>query len=165
MLTPPSKKLMDTANKTSEDQNVVIRDLKHLLQLINDGKDGYQHAAEITKTPALHQLFLKFEAERKAFANELKEHIAFHGGHAGNEDGGILGGLHRTWITIKEAITGHDDAELLEAIAKGEQAAIKKFDTCIMDFKDHADHLKLLIRQRDGIRKALAEIEALKNKV
>ena len=153
---------MEHSHESSEDPKVVIHDLKHLYQLITDGEEGYHHAAETTKTPELHKLFLELEAERKVFATELKEHIAFHGGKV--DDGGLLGDLHRTWITIKDAITGKDDVALLEGIAKGEQAAIAKFDECIADYKDHADHLKLLIKQRDGIKTALNGIEALRNK-
>ncbi|WP_413670161.1 PA2169 family four-helix-bundle protein [Mucilaginibacter sp. Mucisp86] len=155
---------MENLTESSENPKVVIRDLTELLHLVYDGKEGYQHAAETTKTPALHMLFLKLAHEREAYANELKEHIAFHGGKAHDQEGGVLGGLHRTWITIKDALTGKSDADLLAAIVTGEQAAIAKFDECIADHKDHADHLKLLVRQRDGIWAALGEIEVLKDK-
>ena len=155
---------MENLNKSTENPKVVIRDLTDLLHLVYDSKEGYQHAAETTKTPELHKFFLTFVHEREVYANELKEHIAFHGGKAHDEEGGVLGGLHRTWITIKDALTGKGDAALLAAIITGEQAAIAKFDECIADHRDHADHLKLLVKQRDGIWTALGEIEVLKDK-
>jgi uncharacterized protein (TIGR02284 family) len=137
----------------------VVSDLNNLVELVNDGKEGYQHAAEKTETPELKALFLKIAGERIVYADELKEHILTHGGEADNEEGGILGGLHRTWISVKETFTGHDDAALLEAIATGEKAAIGKYDEYIADYADHADHLELLTTQRDGIKAALSEIE------
>jgi uncharacterized protein (TIGR02284 family) len=79
--------------KTKEE---VISDLKELLALVNDGREGYQSASEATDNPELKALFAKFSGERIVYAAELKEHIAVHGGEADNEDGGILGGLHRT---------------------------------------------------------------------
>ena len=137
----------------------VIADLKQILQLVNDGKEGYQSAAEATENPELNALFLKLSGERIVYAAELKDHIALHGEEADNEDGGILGGLHRTWLTIKQALSSKEDKAILTAITTGEKAAIEKYDECIADFADHADHLTLLTEQRDGIKAALAEIE------
>ena len=93
------------------------------------------------------------------YAAELKEHIALHGEDAENDNGGILGGLHRTWLTIKQALSSKEDQAILGAITTGERAAIEKYEECIADYADHADHLKLLTEQRDGIKAALAEIE------
>ena len=137
----------------------VISDLKEILQLVNDGKEGYQSAAEATENAELKALFSKLSGERIVYAAELKEHLALHGEEADNEDGGILGGLHRTWLTIKQALSNKEDKAILTAITTGEKAAIEKYDTCIADFADHADHMALLTDQRDGIKTALAEIE------
>ena len=137
----------------------VISDLKEILQLVNDGKEGYQSAAEATENAELKALFSKLSGERIVYAAELKEHLALHGEETDNEDGGILGGLHRTWLTIKQALSNKEDKAILTAITTGEKAAIEKYDTCIADFADHADHMALLTDQRDGIKTALAEIE------
>jgi uncharacterized protein (TIGR02284 family) len=145
--------------KTKEE---IVSDLNNLLQLVNDGKEGYQHAAEKTESPELKAIFLKLSGERIVYAEELKEHIATHGGEADNEAGGVLGGLHRGWITIKEAFTGNDNKALIEAIETGEKAAIAKYDEYIADYLDHADHLELLKSQREGIQTALSEVENLK---
>lgn len=142
--------------KTKEE---VINDLKELLTLVNDGKEGYQSAAEATDNLELKALFTKFSGERIVYAAELKEHIAVHGGTADNEDGGIIGGLHRTWINIKQALSSKEDKAILTAVTDGERAAIAKYDEYIADYVDHADHLKLLTEQRDGIKNALSEVE------
>jgi uncharacterized protein (TIGR02284 family) len=137
----------------------VINDLLEVLQLVNDGKEGYQSAAEATDNSELKALFLKLSGERIVYAAELKEHIALHGEEAKNESGGILGGLHRTWISIKQALSSKEDKAILTAITTGERAAIEEYDACIADFADHADHMTLLTEQRDGIKSALAEVE------
>ncbi len=153
---------MDIQKSSLKTKEEIVSDLKTLLALVNDGKEGYQHAAEITKSPELKTLFLKIEGERIVYASELKEHIAVHNGDAANEDGGILGGLHRAWITIKQTLTGNSNSSIVEAIATGEKAAIDKYDEYIADYVDHADHLSILKEQRDGIQLALSEIEGLK---
>jgi len=137
----------------------VINDLLEVLQLVNDGKEGYQSAAEATDTPELKALFLQLSGERIVYAAELKEHIALHGEEAENQSGGILGGLHRTWLTIKQALSSKEDKAILNAITTGERAAIAKYDELIANENDHADHMVLLKEQQAGIKAALAEIE------
>jgi len=102
---------------------------------------------------------LNFSAQRAAYAQELKAHIAQHGGESDNESGEVLGALHRTWIDIKQVITNRKDASILGAIETGEKAAIEKFDKALEDSSMHADHITLLQKQRTGIREALSEIE------
>ena len=143
-------------------KDAVFSDLKELLELVNDGKEGYYTAAEATESPELKALFSKLSGERIVYAAELKEHIALHGAEADNKSGGILGGLHRTWLSIKGALTSKDNSSLIETIVTGEKAVIAKYDELIADFADHADHMELLTNQREGIQTALAEIESQK---
>ena len=146
--------------KTKEE---VISDLQELLELVNDGKEGYHTASEATELPELKALFAKLSGERIVYAAELKEHIEAHGGTADNERGGILGGLHRTWLSIKEALSSKDNSSLIDTIITGEKAVLAKYDELIADFADHADHMELLKTQREGIHTALAEIETKKD--
>lgn len=142
----------------------IISDLKGLVHIINDGKEGYTSAAEATDNLELKAVFLKYVAERALYENELKAHLAKHGGDSDNEDGGILGAIHRTWIDIKEALTGKSETAILGAIVTGEEAALAKYDSCISDHELHEDHLNLLTTQRNGIAEALKEIEVLQQK-
>ncbi|MGI4022000.1 MAG: ferritin-like domain-containing protein [Janthinobacterium lividum] len=140
----------------------IISDLKGLVTILNDGKEGYTSAAETTDSLELKAVFGKLALERTAYATELKAHIAVHGGDSDNESGGLLGAVHRTWIDIKQAFTGNDNKEILDSIVTGEKSAIEKYDAIIADYTDHADHLTLLTKQRTGIQEDLAKIQALK---
>lgn len=139
--------------------NEIISDLKGLVNIVNDGKEGYESASEATDSIELKGLFLKYSAQRAGYAMELKDHIAKHGGESDNEEGGILGVLHRSWIDIKQALSSKEDVAILSAIETGEKAAIEKFDKALEDYESHADHIELLQRQRTGILEALKEIE------
>ncbi|WP_316825979.1 PA2169 family four-helix-bundle protein [Pedobacter miscanthi] len=145
-----------------ENNNKIIGDLKGLISIVNDGKEGYESAAETTENLELKAVFLKYAAERKAYELELKAHLASHGGESDNSEGGILGSLHRAWIEVKEALSSKEDAAVLGAVETGEKAAIEKYDALLKDPSTHADHIDLLTRQRDGIQGALTEITALK---
>lgn len=142
-----------------ETNKKVIEDLKGLVNIVNDGKEGYLSASEATDSVELRDLFLRLSSQRVGYANELKNHITLHGGVSENEEGGILGVLHRTWIDIKEALSSKEDTAILSAIETGEQAAIEKYDRVLEDFATHADHIGLLQKQRTGILEALKEIE------
>lgn len=144
-----------------ESNKEVISDLKELLSIVNDGKEGYESAAEATDKIELQGVFLKYAAQRAAYADDLKNHIVTHGAEADNESGGVLGVLHRTWIDIKQALSSKEDLAILEAVTTGEKAAIEKYDKYIADYVDHADHIELLRRQRLGVIDALSEIETL----
>jgi uncharacterized protein (TIGR02284 family) len=142
--------------KTNEE---VINDLQELLVLVNDGKEGYQSAAEAAESPDIKAFFSQLSGERIVYAAELKEHIELHGAVAENENGGLLGGIHRAWLNVKQAFTSKDDQAILQAVVTGERAAIAKYDALIADYVDHADHLKLLTEQRDGVAVALSQVE------
>lgn len=142
-----------------ETNNEIISDLKGLVNIVNDGKEGYESASEATDSIELKAVFLKISAQRAAFAIELKNHIAQHGGDSDNEEGGILGALHRTWIDIKQALSSKEDAAILGAIETGEKAALEKYDKVLEDYASHKDHIELLQKQRTGILEALKEIE------
>ncbi|MEJ2880889.1 PA2169 family four-helix-bundle protein [Pedobacter sp. GR22-6] len=148
-----------------EANTALISDLQGLVNILNDGKEGYLYAAQTTQSDELSALFMKYNEQREEYAEELKTHIEAHGGNSENEGGGILGALHRTWIDIKQALSSHEYIAVLETIETGEKAAIEKFDLCIADYANHADHLNLLKRQRAGIAAGLAEIKAARERL
>lgn len=144
--------------KTNEE---IIKDLKELVKIINDGKEGYESAAETVDTGELKTVFYGLSIERATYEADLKSQIATHGGESENESGGLLGAIHRTWIDIKQAFTSNENAAILEAIITGEKAALAKYDDLLAHYTDHAYHYNLLRKQRDGIQEALTKIEIL----
>lgn len=141
-----------------EHNDEVISDFKGLINILNDGKEGYNSASEITEDQELRDLFLNFAVQRGLYADELKAHLLEHGWESENESGGVLGALHRTWIDIKQAFSSKEDSAILSAIETGEEAAIEKFEEAINDPSAHGDHVDLLQRQVTGIREALSQI-------
>ena len=144
-----------------ESNNEIIKDLQGLVNIINDGKEGYESSSEATDSIELKGIFLKYSAQRAAFAQELSDHISAHGGEADDNGGGVMGALHRTWIDIKQALSSREDAAILGAIETGEQAAIEKYDQCIFNYASHEDHIELLKKHRFAIAEALREIQSL----
>lgn len=144
-----------------ENDNKIVSDLKGLISIVNDGKEGYEEAAKNVNSSELKNIFHELSAQRAEYALELKSHITEHGGKSENEDGGVLGALHRTWMDIKQALTGKEEKAILEAIVTGENAALEKYKEVMKDYEDHSDHYTLLTRQKDGIELALQKIKSL----
>ncbi len=144
-----------------KNQNEIINDLKGLISILNDGKEGFKDAVTHVKSEELKATFMEFSNERAAYAEELKAHLLQHGAISDNDEGGVLGALHRSWLSIKEAFSSNEDAAILEAIETGEEAALDKYDAVLEDYQDHADHYSLLKKQRDGIQGDLNKIKAL----
>ncbi|MEO5912489.1 MAG: PA2169 family four-helix-bundle protein [Pelobium sp.] len=144
-----------------KDQKEIIADLKGLINILNDGKEGYKDAVNHVKSEELKSTFIEFSNQRSADAEELKAHILMHGGESDNEDGGVLGALHRTWLGIKEAFASNEDKAILNAIKTGEEAALEKYDDVLKHYENHADHYDLLTKHRAGIQKALNKIKIL----
>jgi len=143
-----------------ETTNEIIDQLQELITIVNDGKEGYQSASNAVEKPALKAEFLKFAAERAMYADELKAHLYKHGVTSSNENGGVLGFLHRTWIDFKKVLSSNDEVAILSAIETGEKVALEHYEKCMAN-TTHEDELYLLKRQRDGILNALKEIEVL----
>ncbi len=144
-----------------ENNKEVTGDLKSLISILNDGKEGYASAAETTDNLELKAVFLEYSAQRGAYQEELKAHLLTHGETSDNDSGGVLGVLHRTWIDIKDALTGKDEASILGAIETGEQSALDKYSKLCSDYATHADHIELLNKQRSGVSEALSKIKSL----
>jgi len=144
-----------------ENNGTIISELKGLVNILNDGKEGYEAASAHTGTIELKGVFLKYSAQRAGYAMALKEHIQQHGGGSENEKGGLLGALHRGWMEIRQALSSSEDLAILSSVATGEQEALDKYDQLLVDPFTHADHLDLLKTQRAGIADALREIQAL----
>ncbi len=142
-----------------ETNREVIEDLKGLVNILNDGKEGYISATEVANSAELKSMFLELADQRAGYAEELKSHILQHGGESENEEGGVLGALHRTWIDIKQALSSKEDEAILGAIETGEKAAIEKYDEVLEERGMHADHIGMLQKHRTGILEALKRIE------
>lgn len=137
----------------------LISDLRGVIIVLNDGREGYLSATKGVNSVELKNLFFQLAAQREVFAAELQNHIRTHVDHNEHEQGEVLGALHRTWMDIKQSLSSREDDAILSAIETGEKAAIEKFDEVLDQSDLHADHLALLQKQRTGILESLKRIE------
>lgn len=139
----------------------IIIDLKDLVQVINDGKEGYKVAADATDDLFLKNLFTQKIEERTIFEQELKSYILSLGEVAENEKGGLMGIIQRTWLEVKDALNARDHAAILAAVKAGEQSALVKYDQYLAESEEIEAHVPILLHQRAAVLNALKEVEEL----
>ena len=115
-----------------ESNKFIVDNLSHLLNIARDGDKGYEKAAENAKDADLKTIFQRYASQRKEYAGELQDLIRSMGGEA-TQDGDVAGALHRTWLDIKESLSGHDRHTLLTSCESGEQAAKEAYTTFFAD--------------------------------
>lgn len=146
--------------KTTHDK--IISDLKHLLAICNDGKEGYKKAVEELDSDELKTLMTMYSIQRAEFEMQLEKAIHQLGEDADNDKGGPVGMLHRVWMDIKTAFTKNDDLAILKACETGEEAAIKAYDEVLQNPDLSPETVTVVASQRTGIYDCLGNIRNLK---
>jgi hypothetical protein len=121
-----------------EHHNGIVSDLKELINILSNGKEGYKSAIEITKDQELKALLLKLAVQQELYAEELKAHLEQHYVESDHESDGVLGALRRIWIDIRQ---------------------VKKREAAIGDASFYANPVELLQKQVTGLQKALSQIQ------
>ncbi len=99
-----------------------IDELNHLVRVNRDAEAGFGAAAENVKNSELETLFTGYAKQHAKFAAELQEEVEHLGGNS--SDAGTLGGaLHRGWMDLKSAVSGHSAAAMLKSCESGEESA------------------------------------------
>ena len=138
----------------------VIDRLNHLIAIANDGKYGYENAAEDVKDATLKQMFMQYSRERSVYAEDLKREVTKMGGSP-DSGGGPLGALHRTWMDIKSTITSGDREAILKTCITGEEAAVKAYTEAVEDENLTGGVKQLVSQQLSGVQFALNSIRSL----
>ncbi|HKP69791.1 MAG TPA: PA2169 family four-helix-bundle protein [Pyrinomonadaceae bacterium] len=111
-----------TYDSTSIDNDDVISCLNGLIETCKDGQEGFKQAAEGVERSDMKSLFYEFSQQRAQFAGELQSMVQSLGGDPENS-GSMAGAIHRGWINIKSAVTGKDEAAILNECERGEDSA------------------------------------------
>jgi uncharacterized protein (TIGR02284 family) len=143
---------MENNNKYTIDK------LNQIISIAEDGKEGYEKAAENVKNASIKNSFLHISDERSAYASQVRQIVLQINGEAEDKGGGAVGTLHRLWIDLKSVLTSGDTDAILNACITGEEAAIKEYKSVLEDDEIPESYKPLIREQLHGIEQALANI-------
>ena len=139
----------------------VVSVLNELIETCKDGQEGFKQAAEGVERSDLKSLFFEFSQQRAHFAGELQS-IVQQLGEKPETSGSTAGALHRGWINIKAAVTGKDEAAVLNECERGEDSAKKTYKDALE--KPFPNNIAETIRnQYDSIKMAHDRVKALRD--
>ena len=136
--------------------------LQKLLGTVRDGETGFQEAAEHAEAASLKTLFQGRASQRAKLATELETKISELGGQP-RERGSVGAALHRTWLNVRDAVTGRDDYAVVAEAERGEDVAISNYQDALNEADLPADLRSFVQSQYDQVKSSHDEIRDLKH--
>ena len=135
--------------------------VSELIETSRDGEKGFSKSAEEVEEPQIKSLFLKRAQNCSTAARELEEQLRALGGKI-EEGGSVSGALHRGWVDVKAAVTGHDTAAILAETERGEDYAKKVYGEALEE-ELPADLRQVIERQYQGVISNHNEVRNLRD--
>ena len=147
-----------------ENTTATLETLNDLVKINNDRIEGYEKAIKELENgnEELKQLFTSIIGESHQNKMELGTEIQALG-HDIENTTSTSGSLHRTWLQVKAAFTGHSAKSVLEECEFGEDAIKKAYATALDEEHLPAYIKDMLNEQKLGIDDAHDEIKALRD--
>ncbi|HTH81922.1 MAG TPA: PA2169 family four-helix-bundle protein [Mucilaginibacter sp.] len=147
-----------------ENNKATIETLNDLVQINNDRIAGYENAYKEIQDDELKAIFNNKILESQQFKSTLAEEIEVLGSDVDN-DTSVSGKIHRTWLDVKAAFSGHSNKSVLEECEFGEDAIKKAYQSALNE-----EHLPAYIRdilndQMAILQQSHDEIKALRDSV
>lgn len=148
-------------NSNTIDNDSVISTLNNLIETCKDGQNGFQTAADSVQNSELKSVFYEYAQQRAQFSGELQNIVRNLGGDPENS-GSTTAALHRGWINIKSAVTGQDDASILNECERGEDVAKNAYEEALQESLP-ANVSQTVQQQYAQVKEAHDRIKALRN--
>lgn len=141
------------------DNNDTIKALNYLIGTCIDGENGYREAAEEATSQDLKTQLTQLGQQRATFRGELEQEVLRLGGDP-KESGSAGAALHRTWLNVRDAVTGKGDDAILKESERGERAALDNYEDVLG--RDLPANLKEIVsRQHGEMQRVYGELEGL----
>lgn len=108
--------------------------IEDLLETVENGEKGFKEAAEKLDgngNPTLAAEMRELSQQRLRMSNELKAIAAAEGNPIDVGNGTVAGAMHRTYMAMRDALTGDDPHAVLAAAEQGEDHAKTQFERAL----------------------------------
>ena len=126
--------------------------LNTLIATLIDSVEGYEKSAQHVANQHYARLFKARAAERQQALAQLQKAVAAQGAEA-QDHGSLMAGIHRAFLSLREAALGRDDAAIVAEIEHGEDYLEDKFETAL-------DSDTLDPGPREAVKAAWASVKA-----
>lgn len=144
------------------DTQKTIDDLNFLIAVNADRIEQYQTAKQECHDPRLRRLFQQVALESAGHVAQLTDRIRAGGGEV--EQGTTLSGkLHKLWVDVRAALSGHDASAILEAVRCAEKSTLAAYDRILEDSNHELPEpvVELLERQRRTVVESCQTVDRL----
>ena len=136
--------------------------LKKLLTRLIDSRDGYRDAIEHVSSPDMKMTMQSLLERRERNAEELRSYLA-RAGEQVDDDGSLLASAHRTFMGLRDAVTGSSEQDVLAEVVRGEKTLLDAYDDALAEAGGNDPQYAFLAEQHRSLKAAIAELEARKD--
>lgn len=136
--------------------------LNTLIATTLDSVDGYRKAAEDADSSRFTDVFARRANEREAVVRDLQAKVQELGGNP-EDDGSVLAAAHRTFLSIKDAITGKDDQAIINEVERGEDYIKGKYELALQEMDLSVPVKQVIQTAFQSVRAGHDEMSALKH--
>ena len=144
------------------DGNNNVGTLETLTTTLIDSVNGYRDAAENAEGTKFQEIFRRNADERSRIAEELRAEIRRLGGNP-PDDGSVLGATHQRFLDLKAAVTGRDDAAIINEVERGEDYLKEKFEAALNATDVAPETRSVIERAYQSVRQGHDQISSLKH--
>jgi uncharacterized protein (TIGR02284 family) len=137
--------------------------LNSLIETCKDGEKGFKDAAEGVKNADVKTRFLEYSRERTRMAADLQAEVRRLGGDP-DKGGSMSGSIHRGWMDLKAALTGHDDHAIVSEAERGEDVAKEAYEAALKGADLSGPALTLVQQQAAQVRRVHDEVRNLRDR-
>jgi uncharacterized protein (TIGR02284 family) len=138
--------------------NEALDHLRSLHTSAIDARNGYREALEDAEGKGMTPLFRDMMALHEANAGELASELT-KANELPDEKGSFMTVVHKTVMDVRSLFNGLDES-VLPGLIDGEKRNVSKYNEALEPGAVPANLASLLIRQRDGLLKKIAFMEA-----
>jgi uncharacterized protein (TIGR02284 family) len=142
------------------DRSHDITILNSLIETTIDSVDGYRHSANEATNSRFSESFRDWAKDREEVVSRLRDRVRELGGTP-EHDGGILAAMHRQFLSLRDAVTGHDDQAVIAEVDRGETYLDTKWQAALEDTELSPETLDLIRACYDSVRSGRQQWEQL----
>lgn len=145
------------------DRHKAISTLNDLIEHCKDGEFNFRKASLHAHAEHIKQVFSRCANDCEAAAEQLQNVVLQLDGDW-TDSGTLTGAARRGWVTVKSALTGYKDIDLLEETERGENTALQHYRAAL-EQELPIDVRAVVEQQYLGAKRNHDEIRELRNQV